>query len=70
MNCFPILLQVMGRLLLHIAILWQLLILFVKADYYEDLELTKGEESTDSEIKKAYRILTKKYHPGMLCLLK
>eukprot|EP01012_Entosiphon_sulcatum_P059960 TRINITY_DN84636_c0_g1_i1.p1 TRINITY_DN84636_c0_g1~~TRINITY_DN84636_c0_g1_i1.p1 ORF type:complete len:377 (+),score=73.33 TRINITY_DN84636_c0_g1_i1:30-1133(+) len=34
-----------------------------RGDYYEDLELPKGEDSTDSDIKKAYRTLSKKWHP-------
>eukprot|EP00992_Anisonema_acinus_P001847 TRINITY_DN10553_c0_g1_i3.p1 TRINITY_DN10553_c0_g1~~TRINITY_DN10553_c0_g1_i3.p1 ORF type:complete len:359 (+),score=96.37 TRINITY_DN10553_c0_g1_i3:65-1141(+) len=33
------------------------------ADYYKDLGLEQGEDSTDSQIKKAYRSLSKKYHP-------
>ena len=32
-----------------------------KRDYYEVLGVTKG--ATDSEIKKAYRVVAKKYHP-------
>ncbi|HPE94757.1 MAG TPA: molecular chaperone DnaJ [Bacillota bacterium] len=34
-----------------------------KRDYYEVLGVAKG--STDDEIKKAYRVLAKKYHPDM-----
>eukprot|EP00667_Euglena_gracilis_P013158 EG_transcript_13548 len=36
-----------------------------RADFYEDLGLTKGEDSTESEIKKAYRHLSKLYHPDL-----
>lgn len=35
----------------------------ISADYYEDLELPF--EATAKDIKKAYRKLSLKYHPGM-----
>lgn len=34
-----------------------------KRDYYEVLGIKKG--ASDSEIKKAYRSMAKKYHPDM-----
>ena len=48
--------------LLLLLVLWHCLVLS-NADYYEDLGLQQGEASTDSQIKKAYRTMTKKYHP-------
>ena len=32
-------------------------------DYYQDLQLPQGEEATETEIKKQFRALSKKYHP-------
>eukprot|EP00906_Rhabdomonas_costata_P024958 RCo035774 len=37
----------------------------IRADFYQDLELPNGEDSTDSEIKKSYRILSKQNHPDL-----
>jgi DnaJ-related protein SCJ1 len=53
------------RLRLGPALLLLLLCLtaLVVGDYYEDLGLASGEDATDSEIKRAYRTLTKLYHP-------
>ena len=34
-----------------------------KRDYYEVLGVAKG--ATEEDIKKAYRVLAKKYHPDM-----
>jgi len=34
-----------------------------KASYYETLQIPKG--ATDAEIKKAYRKLAMKWHPGL-----
>ena len=34
-----------------------------KRDYYEVLGVQKG--ATDADLKKAYRVLAKKYHPDM-----
>lgn len=35
------------------------------ADYYQDLGLTTGEESTESDIKRQFRHLSKKLHPDL-----
>eukprot|EP01006_Ploeotia_vitrea_P029159 TRINITY_DN61736_c0_g1_i1.p2 TRINITY_DN61736_c0_g1~~TRINITY_DN61736_c0_g1_i1.p2 ORF type:complete len:358 (+),score=57.33 TRINITY_DN61736_c0_g1_i1:59-1132(+) len=45
------------------ALMWCCVVVF--GDYYQDLELAKGEDSSDSEIKKAWRTLSKKYHPDL-----
>jgi len=37
----------------------------ILCDFYEELELPKGEDSTESDIKKAFRKLSKIYHPDV-----
>eukprot|EP01079_Euglenida_sp_SAG-EU17-18_P006473 gene6473-1153_t len=47
-------------------LVWSVLLAAIPAvwcDYYDDLELPNKEESTEKEIKKAFRTLSKKFHP-------
>eukprot|EP00992_Anisonema_acinus_P015331 TRINITY_DN9709_c0_g1_i1.p1 TRINITY_DN9709_c0_g1~~TRINITY_DN9709_c0_g1_i1.p1 ORF type:complete len:341 (+),score=96.69 TRINITY_DN9709_c0_g1_i1:50-1072(+) len=47
------------------AAVFLLLPVAILCDYYDDLQLPKREESSESDIKKQFRILSRKLHPDL-----